>query len=164
MGKRVAIAVLLPAVLGCRSPAPPHVLPLETPPPANQTACMGGLVCEADATAQGWRLPRPCQLRSLGKRVQTCWMEGEDWPRVVEFFQSRYPHAVADGPLLRVSGQFQQPPKFRHDLAEPTPPLLLGHQRPRGVELVLLAGDPVDMAHAGTDTGFANPDSPRNTP
>lgn len=117
-------------------------------------------MCEAPTTLEGWRLPEPCLPERLGQRVLTCWMPEQDWPRLVEFFASRYPHARLDGQLLRIAGQVPTP------RANPalTPPLLIAQQRTRGVELLLLAGDPVDMPGPATETATANPASPRSVP
>ena len=151
------VAVLPPLVLAClacASPPPPQ--PVVAPPalPVVRQACPGGLLCEAPAPLEGWRVPELCAVSRLGQRVVTCWLQGQDWPRLVEFLTSRYPHAVQNGPLLRIVGQA---PPARENPAQvaTTTPLLLAHQRPQGVELVLLAGDPVDMPGPATDNTAA---------
>lgn len=163
MATRIATILLLaPLLLACRArtkPPPPQPLPLPMP----ATGCPGGLLCESPALVDGWRVPRDCEPSQLGQRVRTCWLQDQDWPRLVEFFRSRYPHAVENGPLLRICGQ-QLPPPARPGTPQRTPPLLLAHLRARGVELVLLSGDPVDMPPAATDTGGANAGSPRRAP
>ena len=165
MGQRNAIIVLLVVLASCRTPpAPPPPVRAEVPVPMPESACLGGLVCEAPTLVDGWRVPRGCQPSRLGQRVLTCWLEDQDWRRLVEFFQSRYPHAVENGPLLRISGQWHEPPHLAANTPQRTPPLLLAHQRPRGVELVLLAGDPVDTASAATDTDRADAGSLRRAP
>ena len=167
MARRIAIlSLLVVGLAGCQPPSQPAA-PLVAPPRPQHLLvdlCAGGLLCESATTVDSWRLPQPCQPTRLAQGVFTCWMEGQDWQRVVEFFQSRYPHAVADGPLLRISGQWPQPPSLRPGVPVRTPPLLLAHRRQQAVELVLLAGDPVDMAGIATDTGMANAPSPRRTP
>ncbi len=162
MSRLLLVAAVL---LGCGSPPP--VVPdtaRSMPEPPPQPDCPGGLLCEAPALLDGWRVPQPCVAVWLGPRVATCWLPGQDWPRLVEFFQSRYPHAVLSGPLLRIAGQAPLPAGVTPPLPGPTPPLLLGHQRPQGVELVLLAGDLVDTPQPATETGPASPASPRRAP
>jgi hypothetical protein len=163
MTGRLAILASLSLLLACRAPMlPPPPVAVEVPVPMPAESCPGGLVCEAPVPVDGWRVPQKCQPSRLGQRVQTCWLENQDWPRLVEFFKTRYPHGVENGPLLRISGQWQHPP--HPGAPAPTPPLLLAHQRPLGVELVLLAGDPVDTAGSATDTGWANAGSQGRAP
>ena len=149
----------------CDAPPAHHPTPVvrSTPVVFAQAECPGGLLCEATEPVDGWRVPQICQPTRLGQRVQTCWMQGLEWQRLTEFFQSRYPHATQNGALLRIAG-LAPPSEITPTQPQPTPPLLLAHQRPQGVELVLLAGDPVDTPRPATETVPAIPALPRRAP
>ncbi len=165
MARRFSILVLLLTSLACEAPPVPPSPVAKVPLLAvAQVECPGGLLCEATETVDGWRVPQPCRPDHLGQRVATCWMQGLDWPRLTEFFQTRYPHATQNGSLLRIAGQVPPPADATPTLPTRTPPLLLAHARPQGVELVFLAGDPVDTPLPATETATANPASPRRAP
>ncbi len=156
----VLLTLFLPA---CQTPPPPKPV-VAAPVPQTDDACPGGLLCEAPQPIDGWRVPRACQPARLGQRVTTCWMPGLEWQRVGEFFQSRYPHAQVNGAQVRIAGLAPPPAHTSPSQPLPTPPLLLAHRRPLGVELVLLAGDPVDTPQPATETAKANSASPRRRP
>ncbi len=158
----VSMMLFLPACQSPPSPKPAVVAPV--PQARVDDACSGGLLCEALLPIDGWRVPRSCQPARLGQRVTTCWLPGLDWQRVGEFFQSRYPHAQVSGTQVRIAGLTPPPAHVAPSQPLPTPPLLLAHRRPQGVEMVLLAGDPVDTPRPATETAKANSASPRRRP
>ena len=154
------------SAVACDQPPPPPPARVTVPaPPPPTITCPGGLLCEARETYAGWRVPAACKPTQIGQRIATCWLDGLSWAPVVEFYQSRYPHLVHTGPQLRISGQTAPlADEATPAVPRPTPPLLLGQERVRGVELLFLAGDAVDTAHAPTDTGSTTVGAPAAAP
>ena len=92
-------------------------------------------------------------MAASGKEVNERVAELLELVRMNPSFASRYPHMTVTGAQLRIAGQEAPlPASVTPTAPRPTPPLILGHQRIRGVELVFLAGDVVDTANAPTET------------
>ncbi len=153
------------AVLGCgrgewRKPLPPAASSSSSVPrPAEEPAlCPGGLLCESRTLLMGWRVPVGCRTSVNGRYVAACYLPDAAWPKVVEFFQSRYPSALLVPGGLQVT-QSQPaldlrvnavPPQAK-GAKPPKPPALLEpalsvRRRPTGIELVAVAGDAVPQA------------------
>lgn len=136
-------------ITSCGQPDAPSVRPAVAPvlpsPAPTAIVCPGGLLCESRTPYTGWRIPTICTPERLGQRIATCWIAGVPWAQITEFYRSRYPHAQLQGPLLRVAGQVAPTPDVAQPgvpaRPQPTPPLLMAHERQIGVELVFLAGD-----------------------
>ncbi len=95
--------------------------------------CPAGLLCEADAPVQGWRVPAACRVTQRGRYGASCELVGVGMNAVAEFYRSRYPEAVTvELGTLRVEGQ--APPLM-------TPPRLRGLDDGQTVTLRLMSGD-----------------------
>jgi len=148
----------LTVVHGCgrgewRKPRLPAIS-VATPRPAGESAlCPGGLLCESKSLLLGWRVPVGCRPSVGGHYLAACFLADAPWPKVVEFFQTRYASTLlvpgglqvtqALKPLaLRVNAvpaptKGARPPKVP-ELLEPT---LSVRRRPMGIELVAVAGE-----------------------
>lgn len=91
---------------GCEAPqrpdaAAPPAPPASAAPTASTVWCSGGLLCEADTTLVGWRVPLACAAADIRSRVAVCLIAGVERVRLTEFFDSRYGPAAIEGGALR---------------------------------------------------------------
>lgn len=118
--------VLAASSLGCESPVArttPIPAPLAAPAdPALQVRCPGGLLCEANETLCGWRVPALCERRVAQSYLCTCRILGAKPEELREFFGSRY-QTLREAPAGVLELELPQPPVFPGGPA-PTPATL----------------------------------------
>ena len=93
-------------------------------------------MCEDPRRLLGWRVPAGCRRGVASAQVAACRLPAGDWPRLREFFSSRY----TVGPLadLPADQAFAVSPRAA---MVGLPPRLQVWRRPDAVELLALAGD-----------------------
>ena len=133
----IGVALLVVLGAGCapeRRPTPPRARASKPDAKPTKRHCPGGLLCEATETLLGWRVPEGCAQRHVRPELASCVLADADWPRLVEFYRSRYPQIEELDGGLRLIGPSPGPGR--------SPPMLRALARGAGVELLLLPGDP----------------------
>lgn len=138
-------------LLSCtQAPTPVAQRPVARASVADDTPaqCPGGLLCEDPQLLLSWRVPVGCERRKSTATLQSCWLPATEWPRVLEFFRSRYGEIELDAKGAVIHGKL--PPLLAQRRADAPataqpparkPPLLLLQPRAQGAELVAIAGD-----------------------
>ena len=87
-------------------------------------------------------MPVGCEMRIGVGAVRTCWLEGVDGARVLEFFRSRYPHLQPmPGGALIEGVQPQSPQQGPAAPPRPVPPALRIRVEAGGIAVTALPGD-----------------------